>query len=147
MSTKNGMIAMSLGDILKGAIGVDEDTASSPRPLPEAVIMDLTSIAERYSAPNPFKVGDIVTPRRGYNIRGSGEPHVVLETETSVPRFSVDQSETSSSSFGRKLDMRVACLTPAGPRFFYQAFWGESWCYEFYEDAVRRGGPVGEDEN
>jgi hypothetical protein len=39
----------------------------------------LRAAQERYAAPNPFRPGDVVTPRALTSMKGIGEPHVVLE--------------------------------------------------------------------
>ena len=41
--------------------------------------LSLSELAARYSVPNPFQRGDLVTPRRGYNLKGAGRPCVVLD--------------------------------------------------------------------
>jgi hypothetical protein len=33
----------------------------------------------RYAAGNPFKPGDLITPRRGYGLLGAGTPQVVMD--------------------------------------------------------------------
>ena len=50
----------------------------------------------------PFKVGDLVTPMRGTNIKDAGEPHIVLEiAEQPIRNFEAtgDASATASSSY------------------------------------------------
>lgn len=41
--------------------------------------LSLRELVERYEKGVPFKRGDLVTPRRGYNLRGEGHPCVVLD--------------------------------------------------------------------
>lgn len=53
-----------------------------------------------------FSAGDLVTPLRNSNMKGAGDPHVVLEVRSAEQPYFTD--ETSSTGFGRRLDMRVA---------------------------------------
>jgi hypothetical protein len=107
--------------------------AETKRPLHEAQIAELREIfAER---PLPT-VGSLVTPRANCYLTGAGEPHLVLETREDAP---LDWSgPVCSHVTGRKLDVRVACLSNEGQ--VYVTFWVESWCLVAYdsEDAVRR---------
>lgn len=65
----------------------------SPRILPEAAIERLKEAAVLYCAENPYKAGDIVTPRKGSPIKGRGIPHLVLEVSEGFPI----QSQTAGS--------------------------------------------------
>jgi len=53
----------------------DDDT---PPPCDEAMVDVLRELGAAYAAPPP-KVGDLVTPRPGVNLRGVGQPHLVVE--------------------------------------------------------------------
>lgn len=54
----------------------------------------------------PFKVGDLITPRRGTVVKGAGKPHVVLEVrEKPEPNFA---GEDGTVGFGSRNDVRVA---------------------------------------
>lgn len=54
----------------------------------------------------PFKVGDLITPRKGTSMKGAGKPHVVLEViDRPAPHFT---DEPGSTAFGRRFDVRVA---------------------------------------
>ncbi|MEZ2410500.1 hypothetical protein AB6806_27265 [Bosea sp. RCC_152_1] len=54
----------------------------------------------------PFKPGDLITPRRGTNMKGAGKPHVVLEVrDRPDPHFA---EGAGSTQFGRRNDIRVA---------------------------------------
>ena len=55
----------------------DEDTPISH----EGQIARLHEMLARYNAPNKFKVGDLVTPILGVNIKDDGEPHIVLDVD------------------------------------------------------------------
>lgn len=124
------------------------DTSNAP--LPEAVIMELEQIAERYARGNPFKVGDIVTPRKGYGTKGEGEPMVVLQVLDEPVQNMTDRSFADStpsvvgfSVFGKRLDMRVAGWSNGS----YSPFWSESWEYEFYDEAVHNAPKAGDTKN
>lgn len=110
----------------------DSDKAPDHRATPpDALCITLREIAAAYAAPCPFKAGDIVTPRRNYNIKGAGEPHVVLEVITRPdPNFGAAKSpvETSSHAYGARRDVRIACENGG----HIAAFWMESWTLEPY---------------
>lgn len=112
----------------------DGGEAKSPA-LPEAIVETLKEAAARYVAGCPFKVGDLVTARAGYNMSGAGEPGIVIEVPDSpIRNFDVpaEPSDTGNAAFGRRLDMRIAC---AGRRGELVGFWVEAWAYEAYEAA------------
>ena len=110
--------------------GDDDEERRPPRPLPEAQIATLREICARYTAGCPFAVGDLVTPRAGVNVRGAGEPHIVVEI-ADEPHRPFDGSGTSSS-YGNRLDMRTAGL--AGDNETMVMHWVESWTFEPYRE-------------
>lgn len=81
-------------------------------PLPEAQIMTLREICERYQRPNPFKVGDLVHPRADSRLKGRGMPHIVIEVFGEPIRALSD--EANSNAFGLNLTMRVCCFVGEG---------------------------------
>ena len=97
----------------------------------EARIQDLKDISSRYQKGCPFKVGDLITPRKGYNKVGHGKPEVVLEVR-SEPIFNTqitdDMRDVGTTFFGSRLDMRVAAVQEGT----FCAFWVESWQYESF---------------
>lgn len=104
---------------------------SSPKPLPEALCTTLREVADRYARQNPFKPGDLITPCVAGDMKGAGEPHVVLEVRgRPEPDFANAKSvaDTTSNAFGRRSDIRVAsrCGDDIAP------FWVESWQFELY---------------
>lgn len=106
-----------------------EDEA--PKSPPDVLCATLREVAERYVAPCPFKPGDLVTQRKGYNLKGNGEPGVVVEVASDPIRNFVcaeDQTDIASMAFGSKLDVRVACERSGN----IIAHWQESWCLEPY---------------
>lgn len=124
--------AFDLSEILQRAAQSSrddsDDRASSP---PDVLCITLSEIAQRYAAPCPFKPGDLVTPRKGYNKKGAGQPHIVLEVfEEPVRTFDTteDMADTGSPFFGAKLDMRIACEVSG----VIMAYCTESWNMEPY---------------
>lgn len=101
-------------------------------PIPEAQVATLLETFSRYSAPCPFKPGDLVMPRTGFGYTDEGRPHVVLEVSNPPIRpFGVsDRLTPASNLYGLKLDIRVACFRSNGE---VDAFWQESWRHEPYE--------------
>ena len=103
-----------------------------PVPMPPADIACITlrEIAETYQKPCPFKVGDLVTPRRGYWVKGAGEPHVVVEVFDPPRRFfsQEDCEAVNTITYGARLDMRVVCMSSHSRSIV--AYCGESWGYE-----------------
>lgn len=122
----DGMRMISLNDL----IGQHEHgNGSGKRPLPEAQIATLREAAMRYTAPCPFRVGDLVTPRKGYRYHDAGLPHIVLEVSDD-PIRTWPADEPNSSGFGPRLDVRVANFASDGT---VVAFWQESWCLERFD--------------
>ena len=105
----------------------EEDEDAGQRPLPEALIMSLQEAHGNYAAGNQFMPGQIVTPRRGYDAKGAGEPHIVLETRAPEYDFRAD---VGSNAYGKRLDIRVAGMCSRGAEL--SAWWVESWCFEPY---------------
>jgi len=104
------------------------DQAAS-RPLPEAQIDELRRIEADYRAGCRFKVGHLVTPRKGRAIRDAGNPAIVLEVFDPPIRILApvrDLFECGNNVFGARYDMRVASFTSGD----YVAFIAESWHYE-----------------
>jgi len=107
-----------LEDLLSG--GSDET-----RPLPEAQCATLKEIFGAYSAPCPFRPGDLVTARKtcGQPDYLKGEPYIVLEVIKGDDRI-----EDGDDSFVRLLDMRVAVFFNS----IYITPWVESFEFEPY---------------
>lgn len=120
---------MTLNDLLQTAA-----KPSAPLPLVEAQIATLREAFERYSAPCPFRPGDIVSPRKGFGYRDEGTPHIVLEVaEVPYRPFEITQQVTPySSAYGIRLDVRVANFCKTGD---VDAFWQESWRLEAFTGA------------
>jgi hypothetical protein len=94
----------------------------------QAQAMELAMAGKRYLDGNPFRPGDMVTPRPGFAVKGEGHPHIVLDVLTNVePRWT--DVEDSSTRQGQMLDMRVACFVRND---VMTTFWVEAWQYEAY---------------
>jgi hypothetical protein len=123
--------AQALANAVYDAAQDDGGKDDAPAPLPEAAIADLRELCSRYTAGCPFRVGDLVTPRGGYNLRGPGDPHIVVEV-ADVPVRNLDNSADSSGwascAFGARLDIRVAHIQNGKMTMH----WSESWMYEPY---------------
>jgi len=97
---------MELREILDAAVNEikGEDTI-----LPEARIARLREAAQRYHQPNPFKIGDLVTPRGDSKLRGAGQAQLVIEVRRNAELYF--HGDESLPSFGARYDMRVLALT------------------------------------
>lgn len=104
----------------------EDDEGEAKNPCPEAQVMTLKEVAEDYfKGPGRFKVGDLVTPRPGTNIKGAGEPAIVVEVNPDAkPNFQRNESDSDGSPrFGAKYDVRLL-------RFLngtLLSYWEESW--------------------
>jgi len=96
----------------------------------EAAVMTLREHLPGYEK-CPYKVGDIVTPRKTSNTRGRGEPHLVVEVFDPPVRLTniTDTSDATSQNYLFKADMRVLCIR--GNKYVI-AYAGEAWNYEPY---------------
>jgi len=108
---------MTLDELISGA---REDAPSKPRIHPLGQIARMRELAPRFTEPCPFKVGDLVTPRKDGFVRGSGQPCLVLHIHAGdkSPDFRI--GESGSPDFGVIPDIRVARVTPNGTCV---AFW------------------------
>lgn len=122
-------IEISLADLLAASKAAGETNAALP--LPEVQIATLRETFARYSAPCPFKPGDLVTPRKGCGYKDAGVPHIVLEVaENPIRVFDINTAVRScSTDFGERLDIRVVSHCKSGDLV---AFWQESWRLEPY---------------
>ena len=118
-----------------------DEARNKPAPLIEAQIATLKEVADRYFAGCPFVEGDIVTPRSGTNYKDIGIPHIVLEVRD-PPFFNTASSDANSSSFGQRLDMRVAAVSQNTGNV--AAWWVESWAFEPFADFAARSGKAAE---
>jgi hypothetical protein len=110
----------------------DDPVATETHPLPEAAIATLKEVCERYVAGCPFRVGDVVTPRRGYAVAAEGRPHVVVEiADPPIRNFSDGSGSYGSNSYGVRIDIRVAHIH----RGRLIMHWAESWQFEPYPPA------------
>jgi hypothetical protein len=75
------MEAENLADLLEmiGAKMGNEDENEGFSNNKGADALSLSELAVRYTHEAPFKRGDLITPRRGSNLKGAGYPCVVLD--------------------------------------------------------------------
>jgi hypothetical protein len=130
-------IMSRIRDAVQGVAGGDVDERQKPDPaMALEILMDvyrryIKSYGQHMVPACPYKPGDLVTAPPTSTLNGVGEPHVVLETRVAEPDYDSSESGPSSSSFGRRADVRVACLV-RGKRtgsWHTVAHWCES--YEF----------------
>lgn len=126
--TFNEMMAAALAE------SVNSNGSEAP-PLPEAEIETLREVCGNYTNPCPFRIGDIITPRQGYNITNAGRPQIVVEIADPPHRNfeTILPDAHSSQAWGSRLDIRVAHYGN-GTLIMH---WVESWQFEPYtEDAA-----------
>jgi len=117
---------MNIMEFLRAAAERDEPDDEADKPMPEAVINDLRARFVRYGK-NPFLPGDLVTPNRNSNVRGAGQPYIVLEVRACEPTWmATSPKDVTSCSYGMRQDMRVLGRERGGA---LAAYWVES--YEF----------------
>ncbi|WP_336801697.1 hypothetical protein [Kaistia sp. MMO-174] len=123
----------SMADLIGGSNG-GNDPRPKPqnRPIHEAQVETLRELFARYQTEKPFKVGQLVTPRAGFNLHGVGEPCVVLEMVGFDEALTSDE-EFGSPGFGARLDLRIATLANGSHgEHAIMAYWNESWQFEPY---------------
>lgn len=86
---------------------------------PTIAVEILKTTAPRFTAPNPYKVGDFVTPRKDGYLKNAGEPHLVVEVSNSFPRLTENHG---TPSFGTTPTIRTANVTEGGSVL---AFWND----------------------
>lgn len=131
--SKNTMAGISLEDLLAGTLSAEQGGRSYPDN--DAQVATLTEIAERYNA--HWQVGDVITPRPGFSIKGEGRPAVVIETfdgflNRASPAVGSDDNQHAP---GVRYDIRF--IVYASPDQLV-AYVGESWQYELWSDYVAR---------
>lgn len=104
-----------------------EGRSSHPKLDHEVVIHRLREVAERYARPNPFKIGDLVTPYPDSSARSAGEPRIVIDVREAEYDFKTGIS--GQSAYGFKSDIRV--LAFSNDSFF--SLWFDSACYDFWK--------------
>ena len=78
-----------------------------------------------------WKPGDLVTPKGGFCSRLVGNPCLVIDTAYEEPMIS-PTTDTSSSGFGRKLDIRIITVVEGN----IASFWDEGYQFEAYDPAI-----------
>ena len=127
-------LGRALGSMFERAArkGASADMGPRGKRMPDDVAaLELKLIAERHINGCPFKPGDLVTPRVGYNIRFAGSPHVVIEV--------FDQRREPARPHERgdlapRHEMRVVCQVDGD----FVPFFAESYAYEPYAGPVAK---------
>lgn len=83
----------------------DDNTGKQPAMAAEALVEFQKGYAAFLSGCS-FKPGDLITPRKGTNMKGAGKPHVVLEVRDRPDPIFID--EPGTTQFGARCDLRVA---------------------------------------
>lgn len=95
-----------MNDVEKLFAGFNFERDTGQEKAPAMAVELLQAFAENYAKPNPYKVGDWVTPRGSVKSKGVGGPHVVIEVCDSP---GIDLSGIAGSNcHGNRLDIRVA---------------------------------------
>lgn len=106
----------------------------APKQDPAILAFTLQEAAQRHAKGCPFKPGDLVTPRKGYNLKGAGEPHVVMEIMAPEPQRGEAAEKAYMGGIARIYDMRVlSCV-----REDLIAYYAESYCYEAWKGDVAK---------
>lgn len=87
-------------------------------------------IYERCLTEDVFKPGDLVTPRPEANLKGAGQPHIILEINRQAPQF--NGATPGGTTWGRKPEIRVMAMY--GETF--AIFWCEMHEYEAWKGNI-----------
>lgn len=117
-------------DVLKAIAAMVGDS-----PKPPALIADaLRDAAAFYARENPFKKGDLVTPRAGTDMTGVGDAHIVVAVDKDPVFHFVGQPSTNQ--FGQALDLRVLHWWQGK----FTTHWVESALFEPWVDPAEKAG-------
>ena len=101
----SGPLDSLLSSVVSGTSRPGREESRTTLSLEECIVA-LKDKAERMSQPCPFKVGELVTARHDADVKGAGQPHIVVEV---FPEPVTDPTaESGSNQFLRKYNMRVA---------------------------------------
>lgn len=121
------MQAIELGELLAKAASESQQRESQrPFPLEEAQIMELRRLNKEFQKGCPYKVGDLVTPRKCAGLRNAGKPHIVVEVFDEPVRMT---AECGSPHHLSKMEMRTMAFSDADNICVWA---GEAWLYEPY---------------
>ena len=126
-----------LATALRGAVtetltaAISRAPSASKAPAdPDAILARLKLASELYDVGNPFEEGALITPRADANIKGAGEPCIVVEDLSYEPVLLrnplANLDDASSQLFGRKLDLRYTRIVNGT----VHSFLGESQDFE-----------------
>lgn len=107
------VLSAAFASAMAGASDTDTKPSQPNRPELDAngVLARLRAQARLFEEANPFKVGDLVTPRADGDIIGAGDPAIIVEVlvepiELRDPTAPV--RETTTQAWGRRLDVRFS---------------------------------------
>lgn len=126
--SKDDFKSFILSQMMSG--GDDEEETS-----PEEAIAQLEEAHKIYAASrkeNPFKVGDLVHPRKGYGVKGRGKPHIVVEVRN-APDFDFTNGDSSTPAYGQCFDIRIVCKIGKSTCFY----WLESYAMEPFQTKAK----------
>lgn len=118
----------AIKQVLVRSMGKSSDSEFHSKVPVDAQLIRLSEVAQMYDenfASPVFKRGDIVTPMKQYGIKGSGNPHVVLELlPNAEPMFIADKM--SSPLNGGRSNMRIATFVDEE----ILCYWVEAFQYQ-----------------
>ncbi len=88
----------------------------SPRPKihPEGQIARMRELAPRFTAPCPFKVGDLVTPRKDGIVKGCGDPCLIVQINNAGTEPDFRFGTVASPTYGAIPDIRILHVKEGG---------------------------------
>lgn len=91
---------------ITGGAGSDDGASDVTTHLPlDVCLAALRDQARRIVEPCPFKAGDLITVRTGADVKGAGNPHIVVEVLAEP--VTDTRAESGSNQFLRQYTMRV----------------------------------------
>lgn len=104
--------------------------SNAPKISNSMTALHLRELFARYAAGNPFKAGQLVTPRAGYARGFVGEPYIVLQTFAPQP---LEGCDTCAKQRARE-DMQVCGVIEGN----FVTTVDESWRWEIYAGPVEK---------
>ena len=117
---------MSLSALLEA---MREEESPRPKIHPEGQIARMRELAPRFTAPCPFKVGDLVTPRKDGLVKGPGDPCLIVQINNAGTEPDFRVGETDSPTYGAIPDIRIIRAAESGNCV---SFWSYSTEYDLY---------------
>ena len=100
-------------------------------PADQEICAVLKAACQRIQTKNPFVVGQFVTPRANFNVKGAGKPSIVCDV-FSNPKL-MENTNDEDGNMRRVPDMTVlTCVKDSRGNPQYVRFSAESYAYEPY---------------